>query len=732
MSGALSARSQRCWPTLLSGRLGPALLRRRIPLLLALAVLGILVLLPATPPKLSPVADQTPQISVQISTLTPLSPGPKDTLRITGRVVSTGGADLSEVQISLHIGRAVSSRTELQGLYAQPVPQLLFGQQQTLGDGKLSTGHSLPFTISTPISELGLPYAGVYPLQVTAIGELDGASSQIDLAAASTFLPYILSDAQSPATPLAWLIPLTGEPSLLSDGSLTSDSSKEGSPDLAAVASGGRLRGLLDALGSADVATATIDPATIPALSTAAAGRYTVSGSTRSRPASADAKRWLSDLSAADQVSLVAVPYADPDAVALLRDDQRGLLDSTVQRGTEILKSSLGDAASRLSSAVAVPPGGAVDTATASYYRSATQAKGLVLDASAVPATGDNPSASASAPNVSSRLLLRDSVLTGLTTSGPGSSPRLAEQEVIAELAEAHLEDRFAGSSAQGSADEAARPLLIAPESGATLSASWLKTLLKDTSSLPWLKQIPVTDLLTSVAEPRAALSYPAAAKAKEIPAATATAAAEVITSAGRIFPSKTPADITTQPRSPQSILTPIRDTAMSAVSSRWRDQPQRADLFQANAASAVAALRSGVRVVASPQVTLTSRSGKVPVTLENDLQSAVDVSLVLTSLDKARVSSDTVVRRTVLAGQKVQVEVEVKAASAGTFPVRLALYSQDGLPMGNPAQILVRSTKYGVVATIFTIAALSLLGLAVLVRAARRILGRHRPAETA
>ena len=121
---------------------------------------------------------------------------------------------------------------------------------------------------------------------------------------------------------------------------------------------------------------------------------------------------------------------------------------------------------------------------------------------------------------------------------------------------------------------------------------------------------------------------------------------------------------------------------------------------------------------MASPQVTLTSKSGKVPVTLENDLGAAVDVSLVLTSLDRSRVSSDTVVTRTVRAGQKVQVEVEVKAASAGTFPVRLTLYTADGQPLGTPVQVLVRSTRYGVVATIFTIVALSVLGLAVLFRA--------------
>ena len=108
-------------------------------------------------------------------------------------------------------------------------------------------------------------------------------------------------------------------------------------------------------------------------------------------------------------------------------------------------------------------------------------------------------------------------------------------------------------------------------------------------------------------------MTYSDSARDAEIPATTATASAEVVTSAGRLFPATTPADITSQPQTPGSLLTPIRDTALSAVSSRWRSQSQQADLFQASSATALATLRSGVRVVASAQVTLTSRTGKVP-----------------------------------------------------------------------------------------------------------------------
>jgi hypothetical protein len=321
-------------------------------------------------------------------------------------------------------------------------------------------------------------------------------------------------------------------------------------------------------------------------------------------------------------------------------------------------------------------------------------------------------------------LLLSDDVLNRLVTAGvpAGSTGRMAEQEVLAELAEAHIEDGVAASSKSGTA----RPLLIQPPDGWNPSAAWLTQLLSDTAHLPWLSQSPVSDLLDSPAEPRADLQYPAGARAGEVPAPLVQSSLRITANTSGLF-SNPKAVGQPQPQSPESIVQPIRDAALASVSSSWRDDPNEAYPFRNSAEIALTSLAQQVKVVASPQVTLTSRSGKVPVTLENDLGAAVDVSLVLTSLDKSRVSSDTVVARTVRAGQKVQVEVEVKAASAGTFPVKLSLYTADGRPLGTAVQVLVRSTRYGVVATIFTIVALSLLGLAVLFRAIRGLIRRTR-----
>ncbi len=234
----------------------------------------------------------------------------------------------------------------MQGLRANPVPQLL-AQPGTLdvGDGRLAAGHSAPFTITVPIADLDLASDGVYPMQVLATGVEGDAGVPVDLTTASTFLPYITKDETAPATPLAWLVPLTAAPSLLADGSFTNDAV------VTSVAQGGRLRQLLDGLSSATAVTATIDPAVIRALALAANAPYVVASSVAgpvTKPASPQARQWLADLRAADQVSLIGQPYADPDVESLVHNGQANLVDDARQRASDVLSLGLLKAKSRL------------------------------------------------------------------------------------------------------------------------------------------------------------------------------------------------------------------------------------------------------------------------------------------------------------------------------------------------------------------------------------------------
>ena len=399
----------------------------------------------------------------------------------------------------------------------------------------LPGGGSLSFSLSVPINQLSLIIPGVYPIQIAVVGDIDGVPT--DLAQVGTFLPYVpmtgstATAATSTPTPLAWLVSLTASPSLLADGALVSDSTGDAretaSPLLREVAPSGRLRHLLDAITAPGVrATATIDPAVVRSLALAGGASFELSDGAGSdpvtQPAAAVAKDWLADLRAASGVDLVALPYADADIEALLHNGHEPLADIARTRGEEVLRSGVGAGAAgpsevTLTSGVAVPPGGHVDRAGASYYATAVgsspKADTLVLAPDSVPGTGDNPSAAASVPGIDEQVLLSDDVLSALVTRGPGSNARLAEQEIIAELAEAHLEDTFTSSPSSAGTVHTPQPLLIRPAAGWDPGAGWLRALLNDTRRLPWLDQVQVADLTTAAPEPRAALQYSDAAR---------------------------------------------------------------------------------------------------------------------------------------------------------------------------------------------------------------------------
>ena len=116
------------------------------------------------------------------------------------------------------------------------------------------------------------------------------------------------------------LVPLTANPGLLANGTFTYDGSRQGTAAVSAVAPGGRLRNLLDALPHADAVTALIDPTVVQTLAIAGTGSYQVTKDTGAAATkyakSADALQWLADLRGADRVSLIATPYANPDVQA--------------------------------------------------------------------------------------------------------------------------------------------------------------------------------------------------------------------------------------------------------------------------------------------------------------------------------------------------------------------------------------------------------------------------------
>jgi hypothetical protein len=113
----------------------------------------------------------------------------------------------------------------------------------------------------------------------------------------------------------------------------------------------------------------------------------------------------------------------------------------------------------------------------------------------------------------------------------------------------------------------------------------------------------------------------------------------------------------------------------------------------------------TGIVTPADQQVTLTDRSGDVPITIENRLDYPVDVEVVLAS---AKLEFPEGNRRTVTlpAATPTQVDVPVEAKASGAFPVDVTVQSPDGATVLGTARYDVRSTAVSGVGLLLSIGA--------------------------
>lgn len=725
---------------------GSLVVRAAVVLLLVIASLVPLAgrraeaALPAPP---APVAPAPTPATVEITQLGPSTLTPAATLVIRGAVVNRGTEPISGLTVSLHLGPAVSGRDELHALRARPIAQPLAARQQTLGDTPLAPGQRRTFTLSVAARDLGLSATGVYPLQVTAVGGVAG--SYRDVGTANTAIPYL------PAPPghrmhLAFVVPLTAAPALAGDDTLT-DSAAEATLHHA-VAPGGRLGTLLDAAGTRG-ATPVVDPALVEALQ-ALAGPHRLQGNTAVHPGDAAAKAWLSRLRArVGRSGLARLPYGDPDLEALAHGGLPESLQEADRRGADVLQQALGTVGDPR---IGAPPGGVVDDAGLDVMATRLGTSSVVLRGDSVSTVAGTGVVALSGRAAPERALLTDPSLTALLGSGPGTASILASQDVVAEAAAAALGTPDAPSAA-----------LVVPLPVTVPGGSWQRQVTAELAASPLLAPTGLVSLAAATPGDSIVVGSGPAGGAGDGSAGPAgpelgagvlanvrnlrADVADLQTALPNFPADDRPCPTLPEPpaRQPAEQLTdPACRALLLAVAAAWRQPadapgglpgggPAGSDAQQKIARVSLGAIRASVRAVASHEVALTSRTGRVPVTLENNLGEPVRVTLVLGTADRASVRSGAAVARTVQPGQKVQVEVEVRAAAAGTFPVTLSLLSPGGRLFGTPSQVLVRSTAYGVLAVALTVGALAVLVVAVLYRAARGLWrGRQRRMDRA
>jgi hypothetical protein len=170
------------------------------------------------------------------------------------------------------------------------------------------------------------------------------------------------------------------------------------------------------------------------------------------------------------------------------------------------------------------------------------------------------------------------------------------------------------------------------------------------------------------------------------------------------------------------------------AESADWTLDRSAGDAFAASLSSRIDQVESGVRVVRPTDgtYTLASSNSPLPVTIENNLDVTVTVSVQVVSANGLPgFSAQEISHERIPPNTKVTLHIPTHTERTGRFEVQAQLLTPSGDLIGAAVPLTVHSTALGLVGVIITVVAGGILALALVVRFVRRFRGRNRPGPT-
>ena len=706
-------------------------------------------------PTPSPSSTTTLPLTVVLGRISPLAPQPGQTLTLRGRLTNTSAETVSEIQVRLVVSHSVvGSRGQFDDYAATPdgAPPLdatpADSEDVSVPHTSLAPGASTTFRIDVPVDDLHLPDGWkVYEMAVRVTGATTlGVDTVGQL---RTFLPWAplgQLGAGSP-TPVAWVWPLVDRPHRTTSSQWIDD-------DLAAtLRTGGRLSVLLDAAAAAQTqqppptrptrrrkhhkpapappprptvrpvpVTWAIDPMLVQDAQTMAAG-YTVGppGDRKPGTGQAAARSWLSALQAAvRRGEVLGLPYGDPDLVAAIRAG----LTPDAQRAETIGQSLLSRALSAAALPYAWPVGGYGDQRSLDTLFTQGVST-VVLDSYALPVTGGDQSLT---PGAHASVTTRDGTMDAV----------LADHRLSTAVDEAALEPSLAPLAIQRVLSEllmiqAERPglpraVVIAPDRRWSPPASLATALLSGTGRVPWIQPVPISQIVSAPVDDRvqrSTVSYPAAAHAAEL---RRSYLRSTIPLTNRLDAFAAVAGDTQAGQ--------FDDDLLRLFSSAWRTNPAGAIAARAKLDAALKRTMQKVRIATQPDslITLTGSSGTVPVTVSNELDTPVRVTVVASADPHLEVRRGGRVTLTIRSHTQVPVDVRVSARSRGIATLRVGLYTPGigARPYSPAVQLRINSTAYGLEALLITGGATAVLFVGAGVRLVRRARTARKAARAA
>jgi len=650
-------------------------------------VVAVLLVLAISVLAVPPAHADEPSVAVVLDSLNPLIPQPERTLAVTGRAVNVADEPLTNAEVRLRISiRPLTDRLELAGIESgETAPEFRLLASQGLAEG-LPPRAQTAFQLNAALADAGLSEPGVYVLRIDVI------ANQSTIGELTTFLPWFPARTSIDPVPITWLWPVSDWPARNAAGVLLDDQTpREISP-------GGRLAELVR-IGADHEVSWVIDPALVQTVNAMTSG-YQIQrdGQLRIGDKTGVAQDWLTQLREVSAEPMWAIPYADIDAAASRR---AGLTTDVVRAITSagaIAGRALGEP---VQSGMYWAPFGRIDAPTADLLASSGVTT-VVLSSAAIPDGRSGRGALGTTVGMLDALLI-DPVLARLLVAPQQTQNDilLSRQRFLAETATMAL----AGESiVMGPRNLRWRP-----------TAAFITPLLRASERAPWMSMTTASDLLAQPA--------PIGTSGRSVygeRAQNAELTPQYLNQVARI--SERVGLLASIVDNPIGVTEPFSGALLRAQSASWRTEPETGTALLRSIRGEINAEIAKVQVLASGSVTLSGDTGRVPITIANDLAQTVTVGLRLQSDVPARVLSNDVTGIVIEPGKRTSIDIDARVVGGDPVRATVQLLTPSGEAFGTPAPLEIGSTAYARAASWVVISAFIALVIFVIVGVTRRI----------
>jgi hypothetical protein len=670
-------------------------------------------------------------VAIFLDRLTPVVPQLDDTLRVSGRIVNLRSEKLDNVSVQLRTSAApltgrpeISQISELNSAPGDLEPdRVLLESTQIDIANTLAPGAQETFTIKIPMRNLPFSQAGTYVLGIEVLGQVVGIDSIAQRQGVMrTFLPWFPYSSTVTPIELVWLWPVADWPARSAGGVLLDNQTPR------EISSGGRLDRIVD-MGAAasSVVSWIVDSALLQTADVMTRGYRVLSGtSVVIGDRGAEAQAWLDALRVGSATSDVRVlPYADNDASAVRRAGMETDVVRTITMAPAYANSVL---EKPVTSTIYWAPFGRIDRRTSDLLAS-SGVRTVVMAASALPLTGEATPTSSGRATISTSFGSMQAVLVddGLSATlalpqATRSDALLARQRFLAETAVIAVNLPTTSTSSS----KPSRTVVAAPtDLRWNPSPVMLNALLRATSRAPWLGRHSLSDLLNETVSPagRERGGYGVRARNAELDD-------EYMDSVRRV--QEQLSTFNTILEDPAPLTEQYANALLRAESAAWRTEPETGKLLVDSVRIGLTEQIAQVRVLSEGTITLSGDSGRVPVTIANDLDRAVTVGVQLRSSPSVRLESAPLSGIRIEPGRLASVELDARVIGSQELGVRVQLLTPEGESFGEPARITIASTAYARAAAWVVAIAFLAIVIFVVVGVTRRIRAAQKPSTDA